>query len=312
MPENYTGFENFQTTSKDFIEKQMNSQEYIEVSISINPFSEENAEILMAELGDLPFESFTAEDPYLKCYIQKDLYSPQMLKVVLSGLDGYAFETGGFKSTLIPPVNWNAQWESQFDPIVIDRKCTIKAPFHKDLPRTRFNITIEPHMAFGTGHHQTTYMMCSALLQNEKSVKGKTVLDMGCGTAVLAILAAKLGATKVYGIDIDAVAASSAFDNAHRNRVGKKVETYCGDASLLQMGKYDIILANINRNILIQDMASYARSLRRGGLLFVSGFYTEDKNTVIESASAQGLTYISEDMKDNWCCLKFEKSQSKQ
>lgn len=166
-------------------------------------------------------------------------------------------------------------------------------------------------MAFGTGHHQTTYMMCRALMNHEDSIKGKTVLDMGCGTAVLAILAAKLGALKVYGIDIDAVAASSAFDNAHRNRVGKKVETYCGDASLLQMGKYDIILANINRNILIQDMASYARSLRRGGLLFVSGFYTEDKNTVIESASAQGLTYIAEDMKDNWCCLKFEKAQSK-
>ncbi len=289
----------------------MNSQEYIEVSIRINPFTDENAEILMAELEDLPFESFAAEDPDLKCYIQKDLYSPQMLKVVLSGLDGYAFETSGFKSTLIPPVNWNAQWESQFDPIVIDGKCTIKAPFHKNLPKSRFNITIEPHMAFGTGHHQTTYMMCRALLQNETSIKGKTVLDMGCGTAVLAILAAKLGAEKVYGIDIDAVAASSAFDNAHRNRVGKKVETYCGDASLLQMGKYHIILANINRNILIQDMAAYSRSLKAGGLLFVSGFYTADKDAVIASATDNGLTIASEDCMEDWCCLKFEKPQSK-
>ena len=289
----------------------MNSQEYIEVSIRINPFTDENAEILMAELEDLPFESFAAEDPDLKCYIQKDLYSPQILKVVLSGLDGYAFETSGFKSMLIPPVNWNAQWESQFDPIVIDGKCTIKAPFHKNLPKSRFNITIEPHMAFGTGHHQTTYMMCRALLQNETSVKGKTVLDMGCGTAVLAILAAKLGAEKVYGIDIDAVAASSAFDNAHRNRVGKKVETYCGDASLLQMGKYHIILANINRNILIQDMAAYSRSLKAGGLLFVSGFYTADKDVVIASATENGLTIASEDCMEDWCCLKFEKPQSK-
>ncbi len=289
----------------------MNSQEYIEVSVRINPFTDENAEILMAELEDLPFESFTEESPCLKCYIQKDLYSPQMLKVILSGLDGYAFEVIDFRSTLIPPVNWNAQWESQFDPIVIDGKCTIKAPFHKNLPKSRFNITIEPHMAFGTGHHQTTYMMCRALMNHEDSIKGKTVLDMGCGTAVLAILAAKLGAEKVYGIDIDAVAASSAFDNAHRNRVGKKVETYCGDASLLQMSKYHIILANINRNILIQDMAAYSRSLKAGGLLFVSGFYTGDKDAVIESASENGLNIAAEDCIEDWCCLKFEKPQSK-
>lgn len=285
----------------------MNSQEYIEVSIRINPFTEENSEILMAELEDIPFESFTAEEPFLKCYIQKDLYSPQMLKVILSGLDESAFSIEEFNARLIPPVNWNAQWESQFDPIVVDRKCTIKAPFHKDLPRTRFNITIEPHMAFGTGHHQTTYMMCRALLQNEMAIKGKTVLDMGCGTAILAILAAKLGAARVYGIDIDAVAASSAFDNARRNRVGRKVETYCGDASLLQMGKYDIILANINRNILIQDMASYARSMKRQGLLFVSGFYTGDKDAVIESASQQGLEFIAADNMEDWCCIKFAK-----
>ena len=285
----------------------MNSQEYIEVSIRINPFTEENSEILMAELEDIPFESFTAEEPYLKCYIQKDLYSPQMLKVILSGLDESAFSIEEFNARLIPPVNWNAQWESQFDPIVVDRKCTIKAPFHKDLPRTRFNITIEPHMAFGTGHHQTTYMMCRALLQNEVAIKGKTVLDMGCGTAILAILAAKLGAARVYGIDIDAVAASSAFDNARRNRVGRKVETYCGDASLLQMGKYDIILANINRNILIQDMASYARSMKRQGLLFVSGFYTGDKDAVIESASQQGFEFIAADNMEDWCCIKFAK-----
>ena len=235
----------------------MNSQEYIEVAVKINPYSEENAEIVTAEISELPFESFSAEDPYLKCYIQKDLYDPQALKVVLSGLEGYGFEVE-HSANLIPATNWNAVWESQFNPIVVDGKCTIKASFHEGLKRTRFNITIDPKMAFGTGHHQTTYMMCRALLNNEEAVRDKVVMDMGCGTAVLAILAAKMKASKVYGIDIDAVAAISAYDNARLNKVGTRIETYCGDASLLQRNTYDVLLANINRNILLQDIPTYS------------------------------------------------------
>ena len=171
----------------------MNSQEYIEVAIKIAPFSEENAEIVTAEISELPFESFTMDDPYLKCYIQKERYDAQDLKVVLSGVEGMGFDID-FTADLMPAVNWNAVWESQFTPIVVDGKCTIKASFHEGLKKTRFNITIDPKMAFGTGHHQTTYMMCRALLQNEDAGKGKVVMDMGCGTAVLAILAAKMKA----------------------------------------------------------------------------------------------------------------------
>ncbi len=284
----------------------MNSQEYIEVAIHIAPFSEENAEIVTAEICELPFESFTSEDPYLKCYIQKELYDPQALKVVMSGLEGMGFEVE-YSANLMPAVNWNAVWESEFTPIIVDDKCTIKASFHKDLKKTRFNITIDPKMAFGTGHHQTTYMMCRALLQNEDKVKGKVVMDMGCGTAILAILAAKMKASRVYGIDIDAVAAISAYDNARLNRVGKIMETYCGDASLLQRNSYDVLLANINRNILLQDMPTYAASLHRDGLLFVSGFYLEDMPMLIGTAAANGLRYISHDTLDNWCCIKFQK-----
>ena len=180
----------------------MNSQEYIEVAIKIAPFSEENAEIVTAEISELPFESFTMEDPFLKCYIQKELYDAHALKIVLSGLEGMGFDVE-FNASLMPAVNWNAVWESQFTPIVVDGKCTIKASFHEGLKKTRFNITIDPKMAFGTGHHQTTYMMCRALLQNEDEVRDKVVLDMGCGTAILAILAAKMKAAKVYGIDIE-------------------------------------------------------------------------------------------------------------
>ncbi len=286
----------------------MNSQEYIEVAIHIAPFSEENAEIVTAEICELPFESFSAEDPYLKCYIQKELYDAHALKVVLGGLEGMGFDVD-FSANLMPAVNWNAVWESQFTPIVVDDKCTIKASFHKNLKKTRFNITIDPKMAFGTGHHQTTYMMCRALLQNEDSIRGKIVMDMGCGTAILAILAAKMKAARVYGIDIDAVAAISAYDNARLNRVGKIMETYCGDASLLQRNSYDILLANINRNILLQDMGTYALSLHRGGLLFVSGFYVEDMPMLIGTAAANGLEYVSHDDMDNWCCIKFRKTE---
>lgn len=285
----------------------MNSQEYIEVSVKITPYSEENAEIVTAEISELPFESFIGEDPFLKCYIQKELYDAQALKVVLSGLEGMGFNLE-WSSTLMPVVNWNAEWESQFSPIIVDGKCTIKASFHKDLKRTRYNIVIDPKMAFGTGHHQTTYMMCRALLENEESVRGKIVMDMGCGTAVLAILAAKMKASRVYGIDIDAVAAISAYDNARLNRVGKIVETWCGDASLLQRNSYDILLANINRNILLQDMQTYAACLRREGLLFVSGFYVEDMPMLIGAATAAGLDYVSHDSIDNWCCIKFHKA----
>ena len=285
----------------------MNSQEYIEVSIKITPYSEENAEIITAEISELPYESFTSEDPFLKCYIQKDLYDPSALRVVLSGLEGYGFEVE-HSANLMPAVNWNAIWESQFTPIVVDGKCTIKASFHEGLKKTRFNITIDPKMAFGTGHHQTTFMMCRALLENEEAVRGKTVMDMGCGTAVLAILAAKMKAAHVYGIDIDAVAAISAYDNARLNRVGKIMETYCGDASLLQRNTYDVLLANINRNILLQDIPTYALSLRHEGLLFVSGFYMEDMPMIVGMATANGLEYVSHDSIDNWCCIKFRKA----
>ena len=284
----------------------MNSQEYIEVTMVITPFSEENAEIVTAEISELPFESFSTEGDLLKCYIQKELYDPQALKVVMSGLDYPNFSVE-YSAKLMPAVNWNAIWESQFTPIVVDGKCTIKASFHEGLKKTRFNITIDPKMAFGTGHHQTTFMMCRALLQNEEAVRGKIVMDMGCGTAILAILAAKMKAAQVYGIDIDAIAAISAYDNARLNRVGTRIETYCGDASLLQRNSYDVFLANINRNILLQDIPTYAACIRKGGLLFVSGFYLEDMPMIVGMATSVGLNYVSHDSVDNWCCIKFSK-----
>ena len=278
----------------------MNSEEYIEVSVRLSPFSEDLSEILMAELSELPYDSFLTEAPFLKCYIQKELYSPQALKVVLSAYPGLSFT-----ANLVQGRNWNKQWEEEFRPITVDGVVTVKAPFNKDVPRTRFNIWIDPKMAFGTGYHHTTYMMMQAMLELENAIKGHSVVDMGCGTAILAILAAKMGARKVFAVDIDAVAARSAWSNCRWNRVGTKVETACGDASLLQMGTYDVLLANIHRNIILEDLPTYKRSLRRGGHILLSGFYESDAPAICEAAGKLGLTVERTLERESWCCLQL-------
>ena len=289
----------------------MNSEQYIEVTIQLSPFSEELAEILTAELSDLPYEAFVTEEPYLKCYIQKEQYRHSDLKVVLSGYPAAI----SFSAVLVQGQNWNKAWEERFEPIVVDGVVTVKAPFNKDVPRTRYNIWIDPQMAFGTGYHHTTYMMMQRMLQ--LPVRGASVVDMGCGTAILAILAAKMGARKVFAVDIDAVAARSAWGNCRWNRVGTRVETACGDASLLQMGTYDILLANIHRNIILEDLPTYVRSLRRHGHLLLSGFYEADIPALTAAASALGLQpagsavgtdAVGQSLREGWACLEFVKN----
>jgi ribosomal protein L11 methyltransferase len=279
----------------------LDTEQYLEVSIKLAPFSEEMAEILMAELGELPYDSFVTEEPFLKCYIQREQYRPSDLKVVLSGYDCVA----GFNAVMVEGRNWNRNWELSFQPIVVDGIVTVKAPFNTDVPRTRYNIWIDPQMAFGTGYHHTTYMMMQRLLA--LPVRGTYVCDMGCGTAILGILAAKMGARKVFAVDIDAVAARSAWGNCRWNKVGTRVETACGDASLMQMSTYDIILANIHRNIILEDLPTYARSLRRGGTLLVSGFYDADSPAIIDAAKSVGLSLSGSSSREEWNCLEFAK-----
>ena len=281
----------------------MNSFDYLEVSVKLNPFTEEMAEILTAELSELPFDSFVTEEPFLKCYIQTTDYKASDVKVVLSGYPAVE----GFTATPVQGRNWNQAWEDSFQPIVVDGTVTVKAPFNADVPRTRFNILIDPQMAFGTGYHHTTYMMMQRMLGIEAAIKGSSVVDMGCGTAILAILAAKMGARKVFAVDIDAVAARSAWGNARWNRVGTRVETACGDASLLQMSTYDVLLANIHRNIILEDLPTYVRSLRRGGHLLLSGFFTADAPALCEAALSLGLSWAGESAREGWACLEFIK-----
>ena len=279
----------------------MNSFDYLEVSIRLDPFTQEGADILMAELSELPFDSFVTEEPVLKAYIPREQYRPQDVKVVLSGYDFVA----DLKAFPVQGRNWNKIWEDSFQPIVVDGTVTVKAPFNTDVPRTRYNIWIDPQMAFGTGYHQTTYMMMQRMLG--LPMRGLSVVDMGCGTAILAILAAKMGARKVFAVDIDAVAAHSAWGNCRWNKVGTRVETACGDASLLQMGTYDVLLANIHRNIILEDIPTYVRSLRRGGHLLLSGFYEADVPAIHDAASAAGLAFVGQSSREGWACVEFVK-----
>ena len=282
--------------------------DYIEVAIAFTPFSDDAAEWVMAEMGELSYESFSIENERLLAYVPKDDFSEPNLKVVLSGFNHAPFQLS-YSLRLIPEENWNAVWESNFEPVVVDGRCTVKASFHKGLKRTKYTVRIDPKMAFGTGHHQTTTLMIRLMLGMEKELSGKQVMDLGCGTGVLGILAAKMKAlVPVHAIDIDPTAVRSAMENARKNRVGDKFKVLCGDASLLQAGKYDVILANINRNILLQDMSTYARSLRLDGRLLVSGFYVEDIAMLEVEAQEQGLTLIQTVEMDNWAAIIFGKT----
>ena len=282
--------------------------DYIAVHIKIEPFSEERAEIVEAEIADLGFDSFTVEEPFLNAFIPKELFSEPNLKTLLGGFAGGEFRVS-HTVELVKEQNWNAAWESDFEPVVVGDQVTVRAKYHKNLPRTRINVVIDPQMSFGSGHHQTTTMMIEQLLEDRKSLKGKAVLDMGCGTGILAIVAAKLGAgVPVHAVDIDPRCCRSTVANARRNRIPHKLVTVCGDASVLIRGQYDYILVNINRNILLADLASYVRALKpQGGTILLSGFYTADIPLLLEAAAPLGLAEISRRTRDDWALLVLKK-----
>ena len=282
--------------------------DYIAVHIKIEPFSEEWAEIVEAEIADLGFDSFTVEDPMLNAFIPKEQFSEPNLKTVLSAFDSDEIRISHMVE-MVREQNWNASWESDFEPVVVGGEVTVKAVYHKDLPKTRINVVIDPQMSFGSGHHQTTTMMIEQLLEDRKQLKGKALLDMGCGTGILAIVAAKLGAAKpVHAVDIDPRCCRSTIANARRNRIPHKLVTVCGDASVLIRGQYDYVLANINRNILLADMRSYVRALKpQGGQLFLSGFYTADIPILLAEAASLGLSEVSRRERDDWALLVLKK-----
>jgi len=280
--------------------------DFIEVCIEIDPFSEDYAEQVIAHIEELPYESFLIEEPFLKAYIPREKFSHQDLKTILSLFAGEQQFNIQESHNLIPEQNWNVLWESNFTPIVLDKRCKVRASFHRGLPRTRYTIVIDPKMAFGTGHHQTTRLMIEIMLDSR--IKGMRVLDVGCGTGILSILAAKMGAEPpVHAIDIDRVAIDSTIENSRKNRVKEKISCVRGDASLIQASRYDLLLVNINRNIILQDICTYSRAVGKGGRLILSGFYSEDVYLIIEAGEKEKLKFVMSKTLDNWSVLVFEK-----
>jgi ribosomal protein L11 methyltransferase len=271
---------------------------YLAYLFSVDP-KEPGSEILIAELGEKPFESFMETENGFSAYIQKDLWTKNILDDIYL-LDSPEF-TISYTIEEIEQVNWNEEWEKNFEPIDVNGKCHVRAPFH---PKTyaEFDIVIEPKMSFGTGHHETTHMMIQHLL--ETNVSNLKTLDMGCGTAILAILAEMKGAKPIDAIDIDNWCYLNSIENAERNNC-HEISVYEGDASLLKENKYDLIIANINRNILLNDMQQYVDCLNKNGILLLSGFYNEDIPFIDESCTEKGLTFVKKFERNNWVSLKY-------
>ncbi len=277
---------------------------YLEIKLEIEP-AEPWKEIytsLMAEAGCDSFMDGGNENELL-CYIPEKDYQEDVIKDLL--------ETPQFPevkiSYSVAPMedkDWNAAWEANYEPVLIDGKCYIRAPFHPSQPDAEYEIVIEPKMSFGTAHHATTAQMVSYLLETD--VRSKAVLDMGAGTGVLAILATLKGANPVTAIDNDEWAYRNGVENAKHNRCDQ-LKVLLGDASLLRDDSYDIILANINRNILLQDIPQYVKCMNEGALLFLSGFYEEDLPALRYCCAQNGLKYVDHKAKDKWVAAKFEK-----
>ena len=278
----------------------MSNTIYIGYYFKVQPL-QPAVEILIAELGYAGFESFVETDEGVTAYIQKEDWNATILEDIQI-LNSDEFEIS-YTFEDIEQTNWNEEWEKNFNPIVVDNKCSVRAPFHKQ-PNTEYDIVIEPKMSFGTGHHETTHMMIQHILKNDFT--DKSVLDMGCGTGVLAILAEMKGAKPIDAIDYDNWCYLNSLENVERNNA-KHITVIEGDASVLPGNHYDIIIANINRNILLNDMKTYANALNTNGILFLSGFYNEDIPIIEAECNKQGLNHVETLERNNWVALKFEK-----
>jgi ribosomal protein L11 methyltransferase len=267
---------------------------YYEVEFELKPLMPAR-EVLLVELAERGFESFVETENGIKAYIQENEFNDSLL--VDLAVEAMENQEVSFCKTLIEDQNWNAEWEKNFDPIIVDDKCLIRAPFHNDLPSYPYEIIIEPKMSFGTGHHATTHLVVAAMMNFDFA--GKVVLDMGCGTGILAILAQ---------IDIDQWSYENTIENVDRNGV-KNITTILGGAEVIPVGKqYDVILANINRNILVRDMHFYNDALAAGGSIFFSGFYTHDKPEIDSCATALGMKLVAEQSRNEWCMLHYQKA----
>ncbi len=273
----------------------------IEIEIDLTSISGPNREIFPYELETLGFEGFVETPQGLLAYIPQDLYLRNNLIAFLQtfGLPDYCFT-----EKVLPDKNWNEEWEKNFDPVIIDDKCLIRAPFHTNLPEYPFEIVIMPKMSFGTGHHATTSLMLHEMLNLD--LNNKTVLDAGSGTGILAILSEKAGAAEITAIDIDEWCYKNAMENVRINDC-RKVNVQLGDTTNIGKGKFDVVLANINLNVLRASISGYMAILRPGGILLISGILTDDIPTLKYDAEQLGFTYEMSKSMNNWALVRFKK-----
>ena len=279
---------------------------YIEVTFTLTPWSETAQDILTALAGDIGFESFVEEDNLLKAYIQQKFYDEEAINGIIADFP-LPDITIAYTAQEQEDKDWNEEWEKNFfQPIVIGNRCVIHSTFHKDIPQMEYDILINPQMSFGTGHHETTNLIVSRLLETE--LEGKSVLDMGCGTSILAILAAKRGASPITAIDIDDWCVSNSADNIRLNNIDC-INVRLGDADVLRNERpsFDLIIANINRNILTTDMDAYALCMNPGSRIFLSGFYVDDIPVIQQSLMANGLSFVEHHENNRWAMVVAEK-----
>ena len=276
---------------------------YFEVTFTTSPCNETVNDVVSALAGEIGFESFVEWENGVQAYIQQNLFDEEALKSMVAD---FPLPDTTIEYTVVEAEDkdWNEEWEKNFfQPIVIGDRCCIHSTFHKDTPQTEYEILINPQMAFGTGHHETTSSIISELL--EADLQGKSVLDMGCGTSILAILASMRGADPITAIDIDDWCVNNSRDNIALNGINN-ITVEWGDANLLKgRAPFDVIIANINRNILLADMAQYAACMHPGSELFMSGFYVEDIPVIQEKAESLGMEFIHHREKNNWAAVKF-------
>lgn len=273
--------------------------DYIQYTFTVNP-PEPGSDILIALLADLGFESFTQNETGVDAYIQKEFENENLVKEL--SFEDFTFS---YIRTIIPKTNWNEEWEKNFNPVYVDDLVCIRAHFHPASSNVKHDIVITPKMSFGTGHHDTTWLVSKTMFSIPFT--NTHVLDMGCGTGILAILAKQLGATKLLGIDIDEWSIENSFENAAINNASD-IEFKKGDASLLPTQEnYDVILANINKNVLKKDLPAYFTSIKKGGYLLLSGFFTTDVEELKQLATNTGFSFEESYNKNEWAVLKLRK-----
>lgn len=277
---------------------------YKELVFKINSSESYQADVLIAALGEINYDTFEETEDGFKAYITEVDFNEAALKEALSVYkESFEFT---YSINHVEQQNWNKVWESNFEPIEIKDQVYVRATFHQPKPAFKYEIIIDPKMSFGTGHHQTTAMIMEYLLETD--VANKSVFDMGCGTAILAILASKLGARSLVAIDYDPICFESTLENATLNNISN-LTALCGSKEAIPNEQYQIILANINRNILLDQIERYAEVLVDGGEIFFSGFYEEpDLQMITEEANKYGITYVSHKKKDLWVAAKFIKN----